>query len=379
MQPPFNASPNPLPLVLTFASAATAEHVVAGVPLAARVLREVALGLGEAGASTQCHVIVPGGWIPGLRCRAEIARLAPGLDWMLAGDRTSQVGTTLNLCGEALVPGEAIAAALSGPWRPVSGICRELPEALALSRELSSPAHLTALERDLIAGTGKPADGLVSRYFNRPISQAISRVLLRVPGITPMHATFGTAGLGLAMAACLFTGTEPGLIAGALLFQAASVWDGVDGEIARASFQTSARGAMLDSLIDAATNLAFIAGLTFNLWQREETDAALAGLAGLAMLATGLTLLGARSRTNGGHFTFDAVKTHFRKRPSRLMRALSFIAMRDFFAAAYAVLIVIGLAPHALIAFSTVTAGWLAVTIAVLFRTRKAGKVPSSC
>lgn len=316
--------------------------------------------------------------MPSPRCRAEIARLAPGLDWILTCDRTSPVGTVLYLCGEALVPGKAIAAALTCPRRPVSGICPELTGAVALSRELSSAAHLSALERRLIAGTGKAADGIISRYFNRPISQAISRVLLRVPGITPMHATFGTAGLGVAMAACLFAGTEPGLIAGALLFQAASVWDGVDGEIARASFQTSARGAMLDSLIDAATNLAFIAGLTFNLWQRGESDAALAGLAGLAMLATGLTLLGVRSRTNGGHFTFDAVKNHFRKRPSRLMRALSFVAMRDFFAAAYAVLIVIGFAPHALIAFSTVTAGWLAVTIVVLFRTRKARKVPAS-
>jgi len=58
---------------------------------------------------------------------------------------------------------------------------------------------------------------------------------------------------------------------GALLFQAASMFDGVDGEIARATYRTSRSGAALDSAIDAATNFAAMLGII-----REELEVAMA-------------------------------------------------------------------------------------------------------
>ena len=63
----------------------------------------------------------------------------------------------------------------------------------------------------------KTTDGIVSRYLNRPISQRITRTLLRCPGITPFHATLGTATLGLAMILSLLLGGHPGLILGAIV------------------------------------------------------------------------------------------------------------------------------------------------------------------
>ena len=68
------------------------------------------------------------------------------------------------------------------------------------------------------------------------------------------------------MATMLFVpGGEAGLVLGGLLFHAASVLDGVDGEMARATLRTSPSGATLDSAVDLATNFLFLAGITVHL------------------------------------------------------------------------------------------------------------------
>ena len=361
-------------LVLVFSGPDTANHLVAGVPAAARAAREIALASCDPKAVTHCVIAVPGGWTPSARCDAELRRLAPDLAWTIADTR--QMGLlpdTLYLRGEALPPARDIVAAVIDPVAQPRSIGRNLSDLANGSDGGVRAKPLADLDRAsaaILRATGKPSDGIVSRTINRPISRAISRVLLRIPGITPFHATLGTMALGIAMAASLFLGGGTGLIWGAILFQAASIFDGVDGEIARATFRTSAAGAMLDSVTDAATNLAFIAGLAINLWMRGQDTAAAAGAIGLAMLAIGLFLIGQRARAKGGPFTFDAVKNHFRATPSRLMQVLTWITMRDFFAAAGAVAILLGFAPQALITFAIAATGWLAVTVSVLLRAR---------
>lgn len=360
-------------LVLVFSGPDTANHLVAGVPAAARAAREIALASRDLNAVEQCVISVSGGWKPDARCDAELRRLTPDLAWTIAD--TKQIGLlpdTLYLRGEALPPARDIITAVDNPTAQLRGIGRN-PSDLANPTRDNARNPLGELEKAsaaILLATGKPSDGIVSRTINRPISRAISRVLLRIPGITPFHATLGTAALGIAMTASLFLGGATGLIWGAILFQAASIFDGVDGEIARATFRTSAAGAMLDSVTDAATNLAFIAGLTINLWIRGQVAAAAAGATGLAMLAIGLFLIGQRARATGGPFTFDAVKNHFGAKPSRLMQILTWVTMRDFFAAAGAVAILLGFASQALITFAIVATGWLAVTFSVLLRAR---------
>src|SRR3954464_3997201 len=118
--------------------------------------------------------------------------------------------------------------------------------------------------RWLLSTTGKAADGWVSRRLNRPISRALSAFLLqRLPAARPAHATALTALTALLMFACLMLGGGWGLVAGGILFHVASVLDGVDGEIARATYRASPRGAVLDSAVDMGTNLLFYLGLTF--------------------------------------------------------------------------------------------------------------------
>jgi phosphatidylglycerophosphate synthase len=204
--------------------------------------------------------------------------------------------------------------------------------------------------------------------FNRPISQSISNLLPRMPSVRPYHASIGTAVIGIAMVLSLVLGGQAGLIGGAMLFQFASIFDGVDGEIARATHRTSDQGAMLDSLIDAATNLAFVSGVSFNLFMTGDVRAAGAGGAGLVMLAVGLALIGRRTKASGEPVNFDAIKVHLRR--SRLNAALTecliMLTMRDFFAAAAAALILVGWTHWALLAFAVVTASWLFVSIVML-------------
>ncbi len=288
---------------------------------------------------------------------AEIARLAGTVPCEWIDTATALALPGLMISGEQSLDAAVIAAALDGD-----------AEAATLLREGGGTAALTQAERQLIAATAKAEDGIVSRHVNRPISQAVTRLLLQFDGVRPIHATIAAALLAIVMVACLFGGTQSGLIAGALLFQAASMLDGVDGEIARATFRSSAEGARLDSMIDAASNLGFIGGVTFNLYVQGHPRAAVAGLVGLACLATGLFLIGRRARADADGLTFNAVKDHFRARRSKLMDWLTWLTMRDFFALAGALLIIAGLAVPALVAFAVVAAGWLVVVLTVLTR-----------
>jgi CDP-L-myo-inositol myo-inositolphosphotransferase len=154
------------------------------------------------------------------------------------------------------------------------------------------------------------------------------------------------------------------LVIGALLFQAASILDGVDGEIARATFMESRRGAMLDSLVDAGTNLAFVAGVIVNVYHQGGQRAALAGAMGLGALAVGLCVIGLRARADTSRpFTFNEMKDRVQAANIPLLTWLTWLTMRDFYALAAALLVAAGFAAQALVAFSIVALGWLAVVV----------------
>lgn len=356
-------------VVIVFARPSTAAGNVAGVPAAARAVREAAL----AGA-TACLVAVPGGWTPDRWGLAECRRLANGiaLDFAaLESDPAEPEEPILAMAGELLVPAQAIGTALAeGPHAvPGPGLAwvRAVRDAPVMAQSLAAAA-LKDANRAIIRATAKPGDGIVSRYVNRPVSQLVSRLLLHFPAVRPGHGTVINAVIAAAMVLSLLLGGDTGLIAGAVLFQAASIADGVDGEIARATFRTSDRGAMLDSAVDAATNIGFIAGVTINVWLNGDRSAATIGAAGLACMAFGMLLLGLRSRAMGVPLSFNAVKDEFNTQPSKLRRWLTWLTMRDFYALAGALLIIAGLAGLGLIMFATVAAGWLVVVIATLVR-----------
>lgn len=345
-------------IVLHFTDKTTASYLVAGIPAAARAVHQVALAAREEDGIDCCIIAVRGGWQPSQWCWSELARLAPGLairivdgDAMVGGD------SLVHVAGEELLSARAILDHLQSVRQRSAGWVFPAQATIGMLKQKGNA---------IVASTAKPADGIVSRYINRPVSRLLSRLVLRLPGITPNHATVVAALLGIAMAGFLFFGGITGMYVGAVLFQIASIVDGVDGEIARATFRSSRLGAMLDSLTDAATNLAFFAGLSVNLLMQGDKVGASAGFTGLIILSLGMTLVGLRARQSEGPFTFDAVKDHFGTRPTRLKQWLTWLTMRDFYAAAAAVCVLAGLATPMLVVFAAAASIWFLVTVRVL-------------
>lgn len=353
--------------IILFSSAATAGQRVAGLPAAARAVREAVLA-----GFDHCIVAAPEGWRPDRASLVEIARLCPAATVEFATEVQAMATAspdTLLISGERQVEARDLRLAMSGG--PMDGVLPIRDAEFSVLCHLRNGGGASALAlagRRILAATAKSGDGIVSRVLNRRISQGISGVLLRSSAIRPVHATIASALIALVMMGWLIQGSERGLIIAGLLFQLASIIDGVDGEIARATFRSSPRGAMIDSLVDAATNLGFIGGVVLSLYAQGETRAAIAGGFGLAMLASGLTLIGRRSRNDHAGLTFDAVKTHFSVQRSRIMTWLTWLTMRDFFALVGAVLIIAGFAPQALMLFAVVATGWLAVVVTVMGR-----------
>ncbi|XUU61831.1 CDP-alcohol phosphatidyltransferase family protein [Erythrobacter sp. HA6-11] len=332
------------PASILFASEAGANQLVAGVPAAVRVL---ALATENTEKTDSITIAVPGGWQPSEYCQMEAKRLAGDVGWKTAD--THEINRD-----------EAI-------W--ALDLLGVKPDENDPSREVELQA-LKQASKVIIASTGKAADGIVSRYINRPISQSISRIMLLASWTRPGHATALAALIGLAMIIALLFGGATGLLIGAVLFQAASIVDGVDGEMARATQRSSERGAMLDSLTDAATNLGFLAGVSFNVWQQGMASAAAAGAISCVVLGLGSALLGIVARRSGGPFTFDALKHKMRAKPSRFKQALIYIAMRDFYALAACTAILVGAVVPLLYAFAIIACGWFLV-VCVTFATNR--------
>ncbi|HTU13328.1 MAG TPA: CDP-alcohol phosphatidyltransferase family protein [Allosphingosinicella sp.] len=310
-----------LDAVAAFESAAAAQRPIAGVAAAARAVR----GLADEGAASVTLRIGDGAALDAAT-RADIERLR---------------GPTLVL----VETGSGPAAVLPSAW-------------------------------EVVRRTGKPGDGLVSRWLNRPISQRITLLVLAIPGIRPVHVTIVNALLAVPMFLCLLFGGQSGLIAGAILFQLASILDGVDGEMARASHRASREGAAMDSAVDMATNFLFVLGLTLHLAIRDEDLIGWIGALAILQLIVGNLLIARRVRAQGAPLGFDLYK----RRSGRIggivdlvYWAVQLLTGRDCFAFLFMVLTVVGLERVALAIFAGVGTIWF---FYVLLRSLLAGARP---
>src|SRR5690606_34485234 len=171
-------------IVLHFSDAATANFPVAGIPAAARAVHQIALAAEEGRHIGRCIVAVPGGWVPNAWCREEMARLAPQFDVLFEDfDGIRAAAGTLYLKGEDLLPARTITSLLQGPSELPRAALRVTPSLVEVLGDLRRKGDA------IITATAKASDGIVSRHFNRPISRLISRMLLRVRGVKPVHAT----------------------------------------------------------------------------------------------------------------------------------------------------------------------------------------------
>ncbi|HYD36467.1 MAG TPA: CDP-alcohol phosphatidyltransferase family protein [Allosphingosinicella sp.] len=230
--------------------------------------------------------------------------------------------------------------------------------------------------RAILKGTAKSSDGIISLLFNRPISQRISAGLLHIPGIRPGHLTVVTALLGLVMFLAFLAGGTTGLVLGGVLFHVASVVDGVDGEIARATYRVSRRGAVLDTAVDMATNLLFYLGVTIALTRLYGPVHAIAGGWCVILGLIGLAIIRRLVAKAGEAGSYDIIKIYYRRRypdgvPAAIVEFTVAITSRDFFAFGNALIILSGAGQAVtflLAGCSTVWLGWVLLAAPAISR-----------
>jgi hypothetical protein len=134
-------------------------------------------------------------------------------------------------------------------------------------RYIAKAGEVPSAERWLLRQSGKSQDGIVSRFLNRPISAAVSYLLLKF-SIAPKTWTFSSLVLPLVAFFFLLAGDYAGFVAGTAIFQVYSILDGCDGEIARAKYMESEIGAKLDKWCDVFGGFLFAIGLGLGLCRR---------------------------------------------------------------------------------------------------------------
>lgn len=213
-------------------------------------------------------------------------------------------------------------------------------------------------KRRLFDACRKPVDGFISRHLNRPISIAISKLLVDTP-VSPNALTVFTFSLSFAAAFFAVQGGYWPTLAAAFLMQWNSILDGCDGELARVRHQGSKVGQWLDTIGDDASNVIFWAALGYGARAIPEVGGWLAlagyvgaagnGVAALANYAV-LAQLG-----SGDFYALDAgaKKNGVQKARSgwvgRLVGLVELVLKQDFFLFLMLIVALLGLMHAALI------------------------------
>ncbi|MCY3556268.1 MAG: NTP transferase domain-containing protein [Gemmatimonadetes bacterium] len=241
-------------------------------------------------------------------------------------------------------------------------------------QDVDTPEMLAYGERTLVGRLVKPTDGWVSRHINRPISTRLSRWLVRTP-VTPNMVTLITFLTGLAGAWFVLDSTYWSVLLGALLFQASSILDGCDGEVAVLTFRESKYGSWLDTITDNLTYLAFFAAVVW-AYAGGSGDSVVRslGLGSVVVVAASILVMYYYLLQTGGSGSLVRFNRAFeehavgrrRHLAARLLNLFRMMAKRDFFT-----MLLLGFAALDLLnwMFWTVTAGGLAMGLAIFIST----------
>jgi CDP-L-myo-inositol myo-inositolphosphotransferase len=384
-------SPSSLVLLVLFANKHEAERKIAGLAAVARILsgacvlrpREAWIVFEDASAlseAAQGNMMRACGTIPvrvlnrgqlshALAEQREGAFLLLSARHMLVSSALTEF---LDSGNRLLESGGRIVAALHPSEVDFSRI--EAERALA-GRHVKAAPGIVPLDDERAAGrqvllmTGKPTDGPLRRWINRPASRAMSYHLLRVRQLEPSHITALNASLAAVMFMSMVWGGERGLITGAVLFYIICLLDGVDGEMARASFRCTKRGAAFDTAVDMATNLLFILGLTINQAMNGKPHLAVVGGTAFAAYLIGVCLMTWLVRRSVGGGSFNFLKVLYRTPSgswlSRTIRhGFTIVASRDLFSFTMPILTILGLGAVVLWSFAAIAAIWVLTILA---------------
>jgi phosphatidylglycerophosphate synthase len=161
------------------------------------------------------------------------------------------------------------------------------PTVLIEGVAVTSPSSVATAERWLVAHSGKPLDGIYSR-FNRTLCRPFVRALTHTP-VTPNMVTLAGLLVAIVSAYCFSQGTYLASLTGALLFFVSGLLDEVDGMLARIRFSDSAFGTWFEGTVDNISYLLLFTGITFGLYQQRGPQEVLLGE--VTLLGTVLSVL----------------------------------------------------------------------------------------
>ena len=170
-------------------------------------------------------------------------------------------------------------------------------------------------ERKFWASLTSTADGLLDRFFNRPVGRQLSKLLVRTP-VSPNQVSVISILIGLASAWFFARGN---FVIGALVFQLCAIIDCVDGDLARALFKQSRLGKWLDLGGDQVVHFCVFAAIGIGV---ERLDPSVPALALSASATLGVLLSFA--------VIVRALRQPIGQRRALLNRLLDAAANRDF-------------------------------------------------
>ncbi len=209
----------------------------------------------------------------------------------------------------------------------------------------------------------KDLDGIVAKLINRNISIACSRVLAPT-WVKPNHISVVTFSLGIIAALLAAWGGWFGFALAGLVFQANSIIDGIDGELARVRYEFSLLGEWLDTLSDDFSDVFFWAGLGVGAWRTFPTDIMGFGpeiwlwLGGISVafkllsMALYYTWLVAHGRGDLLAFTwaFDDQDAKDQSAVMKVLGNLKYVTKKDFIVFSAMILGFVNLLPYLLVA-----------------------------
>ncbi len=229
----------------------------------------------------------------------------------------------------------------------------DAPELIRVQNKEDALCAKKALFKTLRKPLTRNGDGLTAYLINRPISLSISKLLIKTPA-TPNHVTFFNLLLGIYAGYMLAAGEPMGIAIGALLMQLVSIFDGIDGELARMKLLQSPLGAWFDTVSDDVVRIATILGLGISCYKISPDPSYLWAMAFgcLGILSTVFTLY--RDLMQDSNVSLNSVKWFFEeegRKPSlwqSFLVLLSFILKRDSYTLLLMVIAAVGMPQIAL-------------------------------
>ena len=209
-------------------------------------------------------------------------------------------------------------------------------------------------------GCRKAVDGIISRHLNRHLSLAVSRRIAHTR-VMPNHVTGVTFSLGVLSAVFAAVGGSIAWAIAGVLFQATSVLDGVDGELARVRMDGSVMGEWLDTISDDSSDVLMYGALGIGAWRMlyaaPEIPPILwlllglgAALGKLVSMAVYYRWLRARGRGDLLAFEWSFDDPESQSALQRVLANLKYVTKNDFIAFTVMVLGLFGVLPWFLFA-----------------------------